>query len=185
MHSPLCKRGTFNWSKKGGGQREEAPRVTFLRVLHDHYPLHSKTTPITCHQVRPAPYMEWQACSSCFSNTANLIRFSFTRQSLAHSCKKKKITTQNTTDPRPFTLPRVFKHSFSKTIPCNQAEIKRPAADSVTMTAEQKPRSPWEGRIPKNVIPWQKWAGGLICHRVGHNDETALDGTACRRGMTC
>lgn len=90
---------------------------------------------------------------------------------------KKKNKTQNKTDPCPFQPPQ----NVPRIRWCNKAEMKSPAAVSFTMRAKQKPRSLRGGRMPKNVIPWQNEPGGFICHTVGHNDEAALGGIACRR----
>lgn len=70
--------------------------------------------PIICHQVGPAPYKEWRAFSTCFPNTAQLIRYSFMDNYYAVSSPKalKKRKKREPTD-LPSVAPSLHPLPFS------------------------------------------------------------------------
>lgn len=92
-----------------------------------------ETIPITCHQVGPAPYKEWRTFSTCFPNTAQLIRYSFMGNYCAVSGPRKHSEKKRRTYRSTFwgTLPPlapIFHASISQILLCNKADIERLAA---------------------------------------------------------
>lgn len=116
-----------------------------------------ETIPITCHQVGTAPFKEWRPFSTCFPNTAQLIRYSFMVNYCAvsaYKCSKKERTYRSTLcgslpPPSP-----IFHASISQILLCNKAEIKRLAGTTQIQWELKRAFCLRGGGIAKNVTPW-------------------------------
>lgn len=102
-------------------------------ILH-HIP---EAAAIICHQVGPAPYKERGAFSTCFPNTAQLIRFGFMDNYCAVSCPKALKHPTELPSAAPSPPSSICHGSISHILVCNKAEIKR-------LYAQLKHNESWE-----------------------------------------
>lgn len=111
-----------------------------------------ETIPITCHQVGPAPYKERRALSTCFPNTAQLIRYSFMDNYYAVSGPKafkkegKKRYRSTLCSSLPLPLSHFSMLPFHRYYYVIKPRSKDLLANSSTMRVEESlsPRGWWD-----------------------------------------